>query len=145
MDTIDIKDVELQAIATQREKQASNALSMLAKRSVTVKTVEARAARDTDVQEALEAIKERMTIAYSQILSGLSGMSFLALSRDDALQLVDLFNGREKGTTLIMQEIDRSTIKETLNILANAYVTELANKMETVIRLDTPRVAGYMP
>lgn len=122
------------------ETKAADALSKLAKKEVTVKTTQAKLVAEEEALDTLNNIEGHAIIAYAEILTGAAGSSLLTMERQSALDFVDLFNNRPKGTTLSMQELDRSTIKETLNILSNAYITEVANEMGDTILLSVPRM-----
>lgn len=131
-------DEQLKQASEAGEKQAARSLSLLAKRQVNVATEEAKFQKVLNPAEIFANIREHSVIAYSQALTGLTGVSLLSLDRQDALSLVDLFNNRPVGTTKVMQEIDRSTVKETLNILANSYIIELVKISNTTIMLSVP-------
>lgn len=131
-------DDQLKQASRAGEKQAARSLSVLAKRQVNVETVEAKLEKTFNTAEIFANIEEHSVIAYSQALTGLTGVSLLSMDRQDALNLVDLFNQRVLGTTKVMQEIDRSTVKETLNILANSYIVELVKISNTTIMLSVP-------
>lgn len=82
--------------------------------------------------------EEQAVAVYAQLMSGLAGAAILMMSREDALALVDLLNQQPVGTTGILKDIDRSAIKETLNILSNSYITALAESADVKIRIDVP-------
>jgi len=131
---------QLQGAAKRGEQFASDALTKMAGKKVSVETAEARMADSSEIKSAIGDIGDGAVVAYTQAVTGVEGVSIIAIDRDKALGLVDLLNGRDQGTTVVMQEIDRSTIRETLNILANAYVTELANETKKLITLTVPRM-----
>ena len=131
---------QLHQAAQEGEKEASKALSTLAGQDVSVGTKQAGMVKGSDIQSSLEAVAEHSVVAYTQAIEGLTGVSILVLEREEALTLVDLFNKRPQGTTKVMQELDRSTIKETLNILANSYIRGLANSAQITIKLDVPHI-----
>jgi len=131
-------DQQLKQAAETGEKQSASALSILAKRQVEVSTIEAKVEKVIKTEDLINNIKDHSVIAYSQALQGLSGISLLSMDRQDALNLVDLFNQRPPQTTKVMQDIDRSTVKETLNILANSYIAELVKISNTTIMLSVP-------
>ena len=142
MTNIQLSEGQLNSIGSAGGQRAAKALSVLAKRKVNVQTKGAKAVAPASALQEFERIvtTETAVVAYTQVISGISGVSLLSIERKDALLLVDLFNNRAAGVTKVMQEIDRSTIKETLNILANSYVTELARVAQTTIRLDVPSI-----
>lgn len=79
-------------------------------------------------------------VTYGQLLSGVSGVSLLIMSRESALTLVDLLNQQPVGTTGILKDIDRSAIKETLNILSNSYMTALSETANIDLGLGVPNM-----
>jgi chemotaxis protein CheY-P-specific phosphatase CheC len=135
-----INDEQLKQAGQDGEKSASKALSVLAKRNVSVSTFDTKKVNTVQSEEILAEIKSHAVVAYTQAVTGVSGASILSMERTDALDMVDLFNNRPKGTTVVMQELDRSTVRETLNILSNSYVTELAKIIGQSIMLDVPKM-----
>ena len=131
---------QLDTIASVGQRHASEALSKMAGLSVKVETDTSNAVNPGDMKDALQSMEEESVVAYTQAISGVSGTSIISISRPRALKLVDLFNRRKQGTTVVMQEIDRSTIQETLNILANSYVTEMGKQLEQYVQLTVPRL-----
>ncbi len=131
-------DAQLMRAAKVGEVGATRALSILSKRKVVVETKKARMIPYEQTMEIFDKVKEHSIVAYTQAISGIGGISILSMERSEALRLVDLFNGRPENTTKVMQEIDRSTVRETLNILANAYATQLGNDSKVRILLGVP-------
>jgi chemotaxis protein CheY-P-specific phosphatase CheC len=140
MNNINLSDEQLKIASDQGEKRSSESLSVLAKRSVQVSTTDVKTIGGMDATKALEEVKSHPVVAYSQALSGVEGVALLAMERQDALDMVDLFNNRPKGTTVVMQELDRSTIRETLNILSNSYISPVAKELQRPVMLDVPRM-----
>lgn len=135
-----ISEAVLSGASKLGEARAAAALSKLAKRKVEVITLGAKVSTASEALKALALTDEHEVIAYAEVLSGANGISLLTMGRKNALDFVDLFNNRPRGTTISMQEIDRSTIRETLNILSNAYITELAKELGQMVLLSVPRM-----
>ncbi|MBN1162442.1 hypothetical protein JXA34_01720 [Patescibacteria group bacterium] len=131
---------ELIQLSKKSERDAAKALSFLAKKQVEVKTASAELVEDFSSERFLRDIGEDSIVAYTELLTGLDGMSLLTLTREDALDIVDLFNGRYPGTTTTLKEIDRSTIRESINIISNSYATTLACSLKKTILLSVPRI-----
>ncbi len=136
-----INEQQLQEASVEGEKRAANALSILAKREVSVKTTGVKTIDQQSASQTLNKVQGHAVIVYTDVISGFAGTCLLSMERQDALNLVDLFNNRPENSTVVMQEIDRSTIKETLNILSNAYITELARKLGMTVMLSVPKLA----
>lgn len=137
---IKLSERELAQAAAQGEKAAAEALSVLSKLDVRVNTQQQEIYEGDRVKGMATDIDADSVSAYTQAITGLKGASVLTMNRKDALTMVDLFNNREPGTTVVMNEMDRSTIKETLNILSNSYVVELAKLKDVSIMLSVPRM-----
>lgn len=128
----------LQKAADKGAKKVAEAFSKLSGSSA---TVEISKVEIVPVGEATERIKrptEQAIVTYGQLLSGISGVSLLIISRESALVLVDLLNQQPVGTTGILKDIDRSAIKETLNILSNSYMTALAEESGIDLGMGVP-------
>lgn len=96
-----------------------------------------------NINKALEMIKpttEHSIVAYSQVLVAkpISGVSFLTMTREHALVLVDLLNNQKVGTTGILKDLDRSALKETLNIMSNSFMTALSETIGFEVGLGVP-------
>lgn len=137
---LQLTNEDLQHAAEKGEKAAAAALSVMSKLDVRVSTKQQRVLTQDKTDTATDLVAPDTISAYTQAITGLTGTSVLTMVRKDALTLVDLFNGREPGSTVVMNELDRSTIKETLNILSNSYIVELAKLKDTSILLSVPRM-----
>lgn len=115
--------------------------SAFAKISGAKAEVVASEVKTVTANEALEKIKpqgEYSIVVYAQLLDAVSGASFLIVPRESALALVDLLNQQPVGTTGILKDIDRSALKEILNILSNSYMTSLSETANITIGLGVP-------
>jgi len=138
-------DEQLKLAAKMGEEGSARALTILSKRNVGVKTRNVKVVPYAQAMEVFSKVKEQSVVAYTQAMTGINGISVLSLERAEALRLVDLFNGRPNNTTKVMQELDRSTIRETLNILANSYATALVNNNDVApIMLGSPSMITRM-
>jgi len=133
-----ISNTQLKEASIIGEERAAKALSILSKNNVSVKTRESKMVNESDAITSVNNIEGHAIISYSRILTGFEGICILSLTRENALDLVDLFNNRPRGTTVTMQEIDRSTIRETLNILSNSYITEVAKIANKTVLIGVP-------
>ena len=139
------KDV-LQKVAIDGSEAVAKALTRLAGSKA---TVEVSRVQNLPFRRALDFMRpeeEKAIVVYSQIISGapIPGVSTLTLSRADALNLVDLLSRNPIGTTGILKDIDRSAIKETLNILSNSYTNTLANASKIELGLGVPNMVTPM-
>jgi len=133
---------QIKKAASDGQKDAARALSILAKRSVNIDTSEARLVGSEEIEKSVSDVKQESVIVYTQTIPSTSGLSFLVLERKDALTMVDLFNQREKGTTHVLTDLDYSTLTETLNILANSYINALSKNTSETILLSVPKTTN---
>lgn len=132
----------LQKAADAGSKKIADAFSRLAGSTVTVAVSKAESVPLKESLQSLCKPQEHSIVVYAQLLSGVPGVSLLVLSRESALVLVDLLNQQPPGTTGVMKDIDRSAIKETLNILSNSYMTAISESAHLTIGLGVP---GMIP
>lgn len=132
----------LERAAAAGSKKIADAFSRLAGSPVIVSVSKAEAVPLKESLQNLNKPHEHSIVVYAQLLSGVPGVSILVLSRENALTLVDLLNQQQPGTTGVMTDIDRSAIKETLNILSNSYMTAISESAHLNIGLGVP---GMIP
>jgi chemotaxis protein CheY-P-specific phosphatase CheC len=128
----------LQKVADLGSKEVSLAFSKLSKEEVTVETAVAEVVSYDLIAESLKLGEGHSVITYAQTISGVDGISLLSMTREAALTLVDLLNQQEVGTTGVLMDVDRSAVKETLNILSNSYLNYLAKETEIKIMFGEP-------
>ena len=122
-----INQADLARASQAGSLKVSEAFSKFAKQPVSVTVSEAKMVPISAIFEALKIGSEKSVVVYTQVISGIPGVSMLMLEREQALTFIDLLSGQPRGTTGIMLESDRSAIKETLNILSNAYLEALSS------------------
>lgn len=137
---MEIKIEVLNNVAGQGSENVSKALSKLAKEPVQVSAAAAKMASVQMIFDELSVDNDKAVISYAQMISGIDGMALLVIPREEALTLVDLLNGLEVGSTGVFMDIDRSAIKETLNILSNSFLTVLAKELNTEFMIGSPRM-----
>lgn len=130
----------LNNVASSGSKKVSEALSKLSKESVEVSSVAAKMASVKMISQEISIDDDKAVISYAQMISGISGMALLTIPREEALTLVDLLNNLEIGSTGVFMDIDRSAIKETLNILSNSFLTILAKELKSEFMIGSPRM-----
>ena len=104
---------------------AATALGQLLERTVMISV--------TSVKEAAGAERSAMAGESESLVAGVgfhvvgdaSGRILLWLPRNAAVELVDLLLRQPMGSTKVLNELGHSTIKETGNIMASAYLTGL--------------------
>jgi len=124
----------------QGGKEVVKAFEKLTDASVEVDVGEVSLLSLDDVAKRFEDQEHKAIIAFAQIVTGLEGASVLMMSREDALVFVDLISSEEVGSTGVLKDFDRSVIKESLNILSNAYLNALAEGFKKQIMIGPPHM-----
>jgi chemotaxis protein CheY-P-specific phosphatase CheC len=128
----------LQKVAELGGQEVSVAFSKLSKEEVIVETAVAELVSYDIITDSLTEIENQSVITYAQTIEGVDGASLLSMSRESALSLVDLLNQKEVGSTGVLMDVDRSAVKETLNILSNSYLNYLSKNIDTKIMFGEP-------
>lgn len=128
----------LQQVATKGSEEVSRVFSKLSKEEVTVETSVAEVVSYNFIVDELNVIDKHTIITYAQVIGGVDGVALLSLPREAALSLVDVLNQQEVGTTGILLDVDRSAVKETLNILSNSFLNFLAKSANINLMFGEP-------
>ncbi len=115
----------LEEAASLGSEQAAKSLYQMAGVDVKVSTSDVKVLHFSEVPQALDLEDKQSINVYNRLTGHVSGATFLILSQKNALTLADLLSGRILGSTRVLQDIDRSAVKEILNIISNSYVTSL--------------------
>jgi chemotaxis protein CheY-P-specific phosphatase CheC len=128
----------LQKAADAGSQEVSKAFGKLSGKEVEVATSVAEVVSYDFIAESLHSDDAQTLITYAQVIQGSVGAAILTISRESALVLVDLLTQKEVGSTGILMDLDRSAVKETLNILSNAYLNALAKITNTELIIGSP-------
>lgn len=120
---------QLKSAVSGGSKKAADSLFQMAGLKVTVSASNFLLVSLQEVVSKIELNKEDL-IAYSSIKGELTGESFLVITECGALKLANVLSGETLGEGRILSEIDRSAIKEVLNIIANAYLLEIVETIK---------------
>jgi chemotaxis protein CheY-P-specific phosphatase CheC len=116
----------LSKVAEKGTNRVSQDFSKLtAGEPVKVSVSEASYVSYKDLQKNVSPGEGRSLFAYTQMIRGVDGVSILTMTREEALTFLDLLNKRTVGSTGVLMDLDRSAIKETLNILSNSFLNAL--------------------
>lgn len=134
------RKINLPALAAEGSKKVKYAFYQMSKMNVDVSVVESKEIEINEFDSIINNFIEGSIVVASNIVSGVDGMSILCLQRGAALQLVDVLNQVKIGTTGVLKEIDRSAIKETLNILGNSFINAYSKFADQKIILSPPQL-----
>ncbi len=128
----------LKEAAQAGSQEASIAFSKLAGGKVVVKTAVVEVLSHEFITTKIKSEGPETILACTQGIEGVKGVSILMIPRKAAFTLVDLLNHQAAGTTSCLKDLERSAIKETLNILSNAYLNALAQKIGKKLMMGSP-------
>lgn len=136
-----IDNEKIKEAANLGSERAAKSLFQMTGVKVNVKAKDTDYVPLTDIVKKLTFPKESL-VAFASINNSLNGKSMFAISEKNALLLADLLSGRTLGQSRLLQGIDRSAIKETLNILSNSYLIEFGKVLKiSDIILSAPAFA----
>lgn len=130
----------LEKASAKGSTYASDALSKLSGSTAKSDVSNVEIITLADTAERIKQPTGQDVVVYGQVLIGVPGVAFLIIKHTEALALVDLLNHRTVGTTTILNDIGRSAIKETLNILSNSYLNALAEESSMKLGLGVPNM-----
>ena len=128
----------LSEIAGKATESSSRALSLLLGQEVEVKTTQASYLAIDKLVDLVHGQEGSQIVAFSQLISGVKGAAFLVMNNEEALRLVDALMKKPTGTTKVLEDLDKSAIRETLNILSNSQLTALAKDLGITVSVMPP-------
>lgn len=139
-----LRDLELDAlreVANVGAGHAATALSQLTNRRV---MIDVPSVQISPIEEAAAAVGNEGGIVAAilmHVLGDLTGRSLMLFDKSCAMRLVDMLLDREAGVTLMLGEIERSTLKETANILTGSYLNGLSGLLGLMLIPSVPSLA----
>jgi len=129
LNIMEIEKEHIEKAVNVGSEKAAEALYHMTGVKVKVSATEIKTVSLSELSSTLSISKDYL-VARSQIDKDLEGVSLLAISEKNTLILADLLSGRTLGTSRIIKDIDRSALKETLNIISNAYIVSLGEVLD---------------
>jgi chemotaxis protein CheY-P-specific phosphatase CheC len=127
-------------VAQKATQSSSRALSVLVGEEVTVKTTQASYLSLDSLADLVTSQEGMNIVAFSQLISGIKGAALLIMGHEDSLHLVDALLQKPLGTTKVLGDMEKSAIKETLNILSNSQITSLTKNLGVTINVMPPNL-----
>lgn len=120
--------------------RAASALSILVGQRVLLEAPQVNLYPITELNKVLETLSGDEITTVHQVFSGrLSGDAMLLMDSTSATTLVDLLSGGN-GTARTMTEQDRESLRETGNILLNAFTGSFGNLLHVHISFTVPHL-----
>ena len=123
-DTLDL----LEQIGVTGARSASSALTLLMKKRVDAYTPQVQIIPVTELKNST-LLKDSSVGVYLPVRGGRNTLIAVLFDRDNTLRLIDALDNKPSGTTVFIGEYNQSVIKEVGNILGNAYLHALGEKI----------------
>jgi len=128
----------LQRVLARGLEMAAKSLSKMVGQDVRVTVDEFRLVPVREVARTL-GDPDEVVVGVAFALTGeLEGQLSMLMDRAGVLSLADQLLQRQAGATRSLQELEQSAIKETANILSNAFITVVAREMKLDVLLPGP-------
>jgi len=119
---------------------ASQALSVMTGRELEVTIFDAQN-MDTEQFSKQHGADEIAFTVYLEINGDISGGIALIFEQSSALKIAEILLNREEGSMKLLDDLGRSAIKETGNILAGNYLATLADILDIHVLESVPYMA----
>lgn len=87
---------------------------------------------------------EIFVCTYLQVIGDVRGESLFLFSKEDALRIIDLMMGQPEGTSMLIDELGESALKEMSNVFEGSYLSSLANFFQIKMLPDVPHITQDM-
>jgi chemotaxis protein CheC len=128
----------LRSAAEKGMANATKSLSQLVESKIVVETAMVDFLPVSEIPKRVGGPETLSMGIYLRMMGDVGGTSLLMLSRDSALSLVDILYERDRGTTQILNQDDRSALGEIGNVLTASYLTELGNLLKVSLYHSPP-------
>jgi len=117
---------------------ASTALSRMIEKKVKINIPDVFVDRVEKVLKFLGESEKIMTVVLLKLLGDAPGIIFLMFSPESALKLAGVLTKNHKKNVKVLDDFDRSALREVGNILSGAAMTALANFLDLKIMQSVP-------
>lgn len=140
----DLEYDTLKEIATIGAGNASGALSQMIDQKVKVEVPDLKVLSVEEVPEIMGKAEQVMTVVLLKIIGDAPGTMLLLLNPNDAARLASLLTKRKKRQAAVLDEIDRSALREVGNILAGSSLNALSGFLKMNLLQSIPDTATDM-
>ncbi len=128
----------LREVANIGAAHAATGLSQMTERTTMISVPEIKMLHLETVHQLVGDASRVVVAITMQMLGDLTGRIVLMLPEEDAHRLCDLLLRREPGTTNALEEMERSSLQETANIVGGAYMNAMADFLGMMLLLSVP-------
>ena len=119
---------------------AATALSQLIKKKIMISVPEVKVIKTQEIDSLLGDPNTLVAGVIMNVLGDITSKILLLLTRESALNLVDMLLQKPPGSTKVLSEVGNSAIKETGNILAGAYMNSLNEFLGLMLLPSVPNL-----
>jgi chemotaxis protein CheC len=130
----------LQEIGNVGAAHAVTALSQLLERTVMISVPEVRALGPSEISGLCGNPEALMAGVAFHVVGDVSARILLMLPRNCAMELVDMLLRNPAGSTRVLNELGNSTVRETGNIMASAYLNALSDFLAMLLLPSVPNL-----
>lgn len=123
---------------------AATALSQLIKKKIMISVPSVKVIRTQEIDSLLGDPNTLVAGVIMNVLGDITSKILLLLTRESALNLVDMLLQNKPGSTKVLSEVGNSAIKETGNILAGAYMNSLNEFLGLMLLPSVPNLVFDM-
>jgi chemotaxis protein CheC len=148
METMHLADLQLDAlreVANIASGHAATALGQLTSRRIMIAVPECTLTRADDVPQLLGYSRERVVVVAMHILGDLTGALAFLIPVPKAARLSGILLQREVEQTALPDDMARSALTETANILGGAYAGALGALMGCIVMVSVPSLGIEPP
>lgn len=134
----------LEKMSDEGAKKASESLSKLINQKVEVKAVIVKAIPVEKAGDSIGEPEDMVTTILMEISGEADGQIMLIYPRQSALNIADLLAKRPLGKTVQLDELDKSALKESGNIIAGSFLAALSDYLTINMVESIPDLATDM-
>jgi chemotaxis protein CheC len=134
----------LREVMTIGAGNAATALSQMIKRKSMIAVPRVDMVKIGDAPKIFGGPERLITSVYLQILGDITGVLLFSFSKEEAIKLSDLLLDKPAGKTKLLGEMAQSAIKETMAILAGAYLSAMSKVFNMRLLISSPSLASDM-
>jgi len=134
----------LEKMAQEGAANASKSLSKLIDQEVEIQALSVRALPVEKISEIIGSPEEIVATIIMEVRGEVDGNIMLIYPQQSAINVADLLAKRELGTTTQLNELDKSALKESGNIISGAFLSAISNYLSINMVESIPDIATDM-
>src|SRR3989339_544016 len=134
----------LREICSVGAGNAATAISKMLGKKVDMSVPDIKLVPVARVSELIGGAETLVVGVYSRIMGDLTGEFLLTFPRESAYSLTDILLKKSPGDTKVLEDMDRSALEETGNIITGTFVNALAKILDKNLLISVPKLAFDM-